>query len=139
MDEKVINQEIGERLREIRHIFNEGTKLSAEQFAHLLNETRDKIINYENGRAAVPLRVLIELYKRGINPIYLITGEGDKYARNFEGKNLKKKIDEKLNLKENTTYAGNFRKIQLSEEEKNHKHSVIKVAAGKIPKSPKDF
>ena len=83
-----LNQDIGIRLREVRHIFNEGEKLSARQFAHLLGETHDKILNYENGRASVSVQLLINLYKRVINPTYILTGEGSIYADNAQGLQL---------------------------------------------------
>jgi transcriptional regulator with XRE-family HTH domain len=77
---------IGQRLRFVRSIFNEGKKLSTEQFAHLLGESRDNIANYEHARASVPARVLIELYKRGINPTWVLTGDGDVFTNNLQGK-----------------------------------------------------
>lgn len=138
MEEKQINIEIGERMRMVRSIFNEGRKLSAEQFAYLLNETRDRIINYEIGRAAVPLRVLIELYNRGINPIFLLTGEGEIYAKNSAGKNLKDRINEKMARHAPAT-ATNIQKMNIKPEEANFKTKLIKVAAGKISKSTKEF
>jgi transcriptional regulator with XRE-family HTH domain len=79
---ETLNKEIGHRLREIRHIANEGDKLSARQFAHLLGETTDKILNYENGRAAVTPQLLVNLYRRGFSPVYLLTGEGGMLAGN---------------------------------------------------------
>ncbi len=82
----------GNRLREVRHIFNEGDKLSAKQFAYLLDETQDKILNYENGRAAISLQLLVNLYYRGVNPVYILTGEGEIFADNEAGKSLKSKI-----------------------------------------------
>ena len=88
-----INLEIGGRLREIRHLFNEGDKLSAKQFAYLLGETTDKILNYENGRASVSINLLINLYNRGINPTFILTGEGSHFAENSNGRELMKKVD----------------------------------------------
>ncbi|MCX6147349.1 MAG: hypothetical protein NTW25_08885 [Candidatus Kapabacteria bacterium] len=87
--------EVGKRLREVRSIFNEGTKLSGEQFAYLLEETGDRIRNYELGRATVPVRLLFALYNRGINPIYIIAGEGSIFADNKEGKKFKKIVEER--------------------------------------------
>jgi len=102
-----INLEIGSRLREIRHLFNEGDKLSAKQFAYLLGETTDKILNYENGRASVSINLLINLYNRGINPTYVLTGDGSYFAANSIGQELIKKVEGKvkdkveiLNIKE---------------------------------------
>ncbi|ROL56278.1 XRE family transcriptional regulator [Bacteroidetes/Chlorobi group bacterium Naka2016] len=87
-----LNKEIGERIRFIRSIFNEGGKLSATQFAHLLGETMHKILNYELGRAQVPPSFLVTLYKRGINPIYILTGEGSIFAPNIAGRELSQKL-----------------------------------------------
>lgn len=87
-----LNIEIGNRLRDIRYIFNEGSKLSAKQFAYLMNETTDRILNYENGRAAISLQLIVNLYRRGINPTYLLIGDGDRFADNDEGRLFKKKI-----------------------------------------------
>ncbi|MGB9913895.1 MAG: helix-turn-helix domain-containing protein, partial [Candidatus Kapaibacteriota bacterium] len=83
-----LNKEIGERIRFIRSIFNEGGKLSASQFAHLLGETMHKILNYELGRAQVPPSFLATLYYRGINPIFILTGEGSIFAPNRAGEVL---------------------------------------------------
>ncbi len=80
------------RLRKIRNISNEGTKLSARQFAFLLGETTDKVLNYENGRAAVPVQLLINLYRRGFNPVYILTGEGSMFADNEQGRILSEKL-----------------------------------------------
>jgi hypothetical protein len=105
----------------------------------LLDETRDKIINYELGRAAVPLRVLLELYRRGINPIYLLSGDGDIFAKNIAGKTLKEKIAEKA--KKNSpkhTFVKDVRRLKVVPEETEIKTLVVKAAAGKIPKPPKE-
>jgi hypothetical protein len=139
MNEIDINQVIGMRIRQVRHIFNEGTKLSAEQFGHLLNETRDRIMNYELGRAAVPLRMLIELYNRGINPLYLLTGDGELFADNPPGRRLQRQIQEKNTIpKTKQTYIRNIRKLKINPEDYDLQTPVIKVAAGKIPKSSKE-
>lgn len=91
-----INISAGNRLRQIREIINEGGKLSAEQFGFILNESKDKIINYELGRTAIPLRILYELYVRGINPIFIITGEGEIFSNNDKGAELRKIFERKL-------------------------------------------
>ena len=100
-----INQEIGNRLREIRDIFHEGVKLSADQFAFILDETGDKIRNYELGRAAVSVRLLRKLHEKGINPTYLITGEGEIFAENRAGKKRKEII--KQNIEKGKLEANN--------------------------------
>lgn len=89
---KNLNKEIGERIRFVRSIFNEGGKLSATQFAHLLGETMHKILNYELGRAQVSPSFLVTLYNRGINPIFILTGEGSIFAPNSAGKELRQKL-----------------------------------------------
>jgi hypothetical protein len=114
------NLEIGNRLKEVRSIFNEGGKLSAEQFAYLLEETGDRIRNYELGRAGIPVRLLYNLYYRGINPIYIITGEGSVFAPNKEGEELENKIVSKTMVQNNMKLV------------KENKDSIIKVAAGKL-------
>jgi len=126
MDE--LNQAIGKRLRLVRYIFNEGGKLSAQQFAFLLNETRDKIISYELGRSSIPVRMLIELYKRGINIIWLLTGEGEIFAKNGAGRRFKHsiKLDANADIE-------NLVKI----DDGNYNFPILKVAAGKIAKSTK--
>jgi len=92
-----INADVGNRLREIRALFNEGGKISAAQFAYLLNTSRDKIANYESGRSSLPLEIVYLLYQRGINPIYLICGEGSMFASNSEGKKFELKINTRAN------------------------------------------
>ena len=119
-----INQEIGTRLREVRTLFNEGGKVSATQFAYLLNTTRDKIANYESGRSALPLTIIFLLYQRGINPIYLICGEGSMFAPNMEGRNFEQKINLRSNateLKQNARVIGRI-----------YEGKKLKAAAGKI-------
>lgn len=120
---KELNILIGKRLREVREIFNEGGKMSTAQFAFLLSETRDKISNYENGRSAVPVKVLAELYRRGINPTYIITGEEEIFADNEAGKIFKEKIRGKiLNIPES----------KISDDNKE-KYKYLKAVAGIIP------
>lgn len=113
------NKEMGARLKEIRNIMNEGTKLSAEQFAYLLEETGDRIRNYELGRAGVPARLLFNLYHRGFNPIYVITGEGSMYAPTDKGEEIKECIE--LRLKRNNT-------MKLVKENSDQ---ITKAAAGR--------
>src|SRR5690606_18123630 len=109
------NKKVGIRLREIREIFHDGVKLTADQFAFLLDETGDKIRNYETGRATISIRLLISLYKQGINPTYLITGEGNIFADNEAGKNRQNAI------------RLNYEKGKLEDDNK-----IILAAAGKL-------
>ena len=108
-----VNQEIGNRLREIRDIFHEGVKLSADQFAFILDETGDKIRSYELGSAAVSVRLVLKFHEKGIRSTYIITGEGDIFADNKAGE------------KRRETIKKNFEKGKL---ESNNK--IILAAAG---------
>lgn len=130
-----LNIEIGERLRQIRHLANEGGKLSAKQFAFLLDETADKILNYESGRAGVSLSLLIKLYLRGFNPVYLLTGEGSYFADNEQGLILQSKLDSKP-----VTSGVSQLKIEddLTLEQMIHKAEQFSVAAGDILKAIKE-
>lgn len=95
-----INLNSGERLKFIREIFNEGAKLSASQFAYIMGESRDKIANYESGRTAIPIELLHELYYRGYNPNFVITGEETPFADNQAGDMIKLTLTKRLKLKE---------------------------------------
>lgn len=123
--EKDYLKEIGKRLRFVRSIFNEGSKLSTEQFAYLLGETRDNIANYEHARASIPARVLIELYHRGINPTWLLTGEGDIFANNKPGKDFRSRL-ERRNIN-----ANEISRLALLHYDESQTMSVLKVAAGR--------
>ncbi len=130
-----LNKEIGSRLRLIRSIFNEGGKLSAEQFAYLLNQNTDKILNYELGRAAIPLELLISLYERGYNPVYILTGKEGIFCNNSEGKKRKKEMEQRgINIQK--IFSQNV--VSLNNlEDSTAKLPVISVAAGKIKSKPK--
>lgn len=121
------NLSVGKRLQEIRKTFNEGTKLSASQFAHLLGTTRDKITNYENGRSSLPVSVLYSLYLRGINPVYIISGDGEIYADNAAGERIRKRIEQK---KENEIRKKNI--FRLDDEKYKENQNIYKSAAGRI-------
>jgi len=128
------SEEVGARLRQVRSIFNEGGKLSADQFAFLLGESRDKIANYELGRAGLPVRVLYELYKRGINPIYIIAGEGSVFADNIEGENFKEKVKEKIKFGMKLSPQSNeMLSVAINENIPDEGENIIKLAAGRIP------
>ena len=110
-----LNKEIGKRLRGVRDIFHEGVKLTADQLAFMLDETGDRIRNYEIGRAAIQARTLVKLYQYGINPTYLLTGEGEIFADNRAGKERKRKL------------INNFDKGKLDEG-----NNIIRAAAGRL-------
>ncbi len=128
-----LNKEIGERLRFVRSIFNEGGKLSANQFAHLVGETVHRILNYENGRASVPISLLITLYRRGINPIFILTGEGSIFAPNQEGKELSIRLARKIpndfsHLASVTAEASEVKGISLGELKNKTVDELFEIA-----------
>lgn len=110
-----LNKEVGRRLREIRDIFHGGVKLTADQFAFMLDETGDRIRNYETGRAAIQIRTLAKLYSYGINPTYVITGEGEIFANNKAGEERQGKLKQ------------NYEKGKLAEGNR-----IIMAAAGRL-------
>lgn len=92
---------IGKRIKLIRNIINEGGKLSVEQFAFVLQESGDKMRNYELGRAAVPNRVLQALHTRGFNITFIVAGEGDVFNNSPAGQRFKKVVQSRdVNLTE---------------------------------------
>ena len=91
-------KEVGKRLKEIREFFNEGDKLYVKQFAYLLGESEHNMRNYERGLANIPISVLAELHKRGVNSNYIITGQGSKFADNEAGRNLQSRIEIKTGI-----------------------------------------
>lgn len=93
-----INKAIGKRLQEVRRIYNNGYRCSAEQLAGEIGESVANIRNYECGKAGIPNRVLLALYHKGINPIYLLSGEGEVHAPNAAGEALQSRTkDNKVN------------------------------------------
>ncbi len=125
---------IGRRLKEIRYIFLEGEKVSRKQFAYAIGENKDNIANYEIGRASIPNRVLLALYKRGFNPVYILTGEGSIFADNESGRILKDIINSK---KMKNTEINNIREIDFSKfniSELERKVLQYQVAAADIMK-----
>lgn len=130
-----LNRTIGKRLREVREIFNEGGKLSARQFAYLVDETTDKILNYETGRAAISIQLLINLYHRGFNPVYILTGEGSMFAANSEGIKMSNKIENKdISDKTQKKSAVNKEISEINIERLIEKAHAYNVAAGDILK-----
>lgn len=125
-----LNKEIGIRLRLIRSIFNEGGKLSAEQFGYLLNQSTDKILNYELGRAAVPLELLINLYERGYNPVFILTGKESIFAYHSEGKKRKRELEARgINISNLINQSVvSVEKLEGTQTEL----PLLKVAAGEI-------
>ncbi|MFH1050379.1 MAG: hypothetical protein V1779_05535 [bacterium] len=129
-----LQKKIGERLREIRQLFLEGDKVSTRQFANALGEKKDSITNYEMGKAGIPNRLLLKLYERGFNPVYILTGEGSMFTENNKGRILKDKINTKNNKNSDIQ---NIREIDLSKLSLNELERKVKqyqVAAGDILK-----
>jgi len=132
-----MQKEVVQRLREVRDIFYEGNKLSARLFANTLGETKDNIVNYENGKANIPNRLLIALYYKGFNPIYILTGEGSIFADNERGRELFKIIEKKNKLKGNVTSVLKPEFSQVNIDELYEKFAEISAAAGDIMKAIK--
>ncbi|TAL67611.1 MAG: hypothetical protein EPN82_14260 [Bacteroidetes bacterium] len=125
-----LQKQIGMRLKEVRNIFFEGGKLSARQFALAVNETKDNIANYENGRANVPNRLMVTLYRRGINPIYLLTGEDSIYAPNEAGRILEKRINSGKKEQGNVAEVYSIDAKKLSFDEMVRQFDILTAAAG---------
>lgn len=123
----------GNRLKAIRFVFNEGKKFSAEQFAYILEESADKVRNYELGRASIPLRILDNLYHRGFNPNYIITGEGNVLLDNEAGKKLKNQMMKRNVFIENLVekYYAQFQATSMKSLRKESR-KIDSVAAGII-------
>lgn len=118
------SSEMGFRLRKIRENFIlPGVKLSANQFAKMLDSTADKILNYERGLSNVPNSILIRLYYLGINPVYILTGEEYVFANNESGKRLNQKCEQvsKVNILSNR-------------QDSDKKFKIIKAAAKDLRK-----
>ena len=127
-----LQKEIGSRLRKIReNIFFLGIKLSARQFAEKLGSSKDKISNYETGRPSVPDKLLVDLYKNGINPTYVLTGEGEVYDENSAGQSLKEKIEGKESEAGKVELVSELNLKEMSDEELVE---FLSVAAGDIKK-----
>ncbi len=83
--------EIGKRLQEVRNKYISSRKLSTLEFADLINESKFNISNYESGKANIPNRVLVELYKKGINPTWILTGEQSIYVNTINSAEAEEK------------------------------------------------
>jgi hypothetical protein len=124
---------IGERLREIRLIFNGGFKLSTSQFADILGETKFNISNYEAGKANIPPRLLVALYEHGFNPTYILTGNGAIFAENEPGIRLSERINGSAPAP-NANLISGIDFSSLSNEQLIHQASQLNARAGDIMK-----
>jgi hypothetical protein len=124
-----IRNEIAERLRYVReNLIINGVKISAGQFAEIFDTSEDKIRNYENSRSNISIELLIDLYYHGINPIFILTGDGSVYANNSSGIELQKQSL-------NSDLPGKIvelRKIDTSHYNEDELLSIINAAAGDI-------
>ena len=127
-DKEIQNKQIGNRLKAARSIYNEGIRLTVEQFAHLLDITSEQLLNYETGRSTLPINVLVELYNRGINPVFILAGKDDVLANNDVGNELRKKINMK-NMDYNRIINDALISIPTSS---TLSLQTIKASAGKI-------
>ena len=129
---KNLQIEIGNRLKEIRTNYFSKHKLSVADFAEEMAESKFNIANYERGIANIPNRLLVALYEKGFNPIYILSGEGNIFAENQAGKHrvetsnvvtiskLPANIDISEQLKEAMkAVAGDLANILRNENKKN--------------------
>ncbi|MCX6155789.1 MAG: hypothetical protein NT007_16710 [Candidatus Kapabacteria bacterium] len=129
-----LKQEISERLRFIReNLIVKGIRLSAAQFADMFDTSEDKIRNYENARSNVSIELLILLYRHGINPIFLLTGEGSWFAENKAGKQLASDFK----TSKNAGLITNLVKIDGSSLADRKAVRIVNAAAGDIKASIK--
>ena len=131
---KNLQKEIGNRLKYIREfILNESVGLTLRQFSALMNISEDKSRNYELGRSKIPIELLIKLYYKGINPIYILTGEGSIVVRKKPVK-FHSKYEKYDFARSNISYVSesNSRKFDPSELSDEEKVEVLKAVAGDI-------
>jgi hypothetical protein len=139
-EKEEFNKIIGLRIKSARLIYNEGIRLTVDQFAHLLDISGDKLNNYEMGRSALPIDVLLEYYNRGISPTFIIAGKGDIFVNNDVGNAVRQSI-----LAKNIWYpdiVSQLTGIPTQEISRKIKRianndvnsSIIKVAAGRLQK-----
>lgn len=136
-----LRKNISKRLKEVREkVFMNGVKLSTAQFAQLLNLSESKLRNYELGRSNIPVELIVKLYHKGINPIYLLTGEASVFADNSAGEQLSRRVNQPINSANSSQYLvhenqenykseKNFDPSGLSDEEKL---SLITAVAGDL-------
>ncbi len=89
--ENFLAKDIGERIKEIRKTLG----LSQEQFSQKLGTSRRSVSKYETGDNALPDQVKLKLYDLGVNPTWLLSGEGSIFV---EAKENKSKVLESLRL-----------------------------------------
>ena len=123
-----LNIQIGNRIKAIRNVYNEGIRLTVEQFSHLLDISNEQLLNYENGRSALPINILLELYSRGVNPMFVLTGEGDALGNNDAGDDLREKFKVK-NIDYNRIINNALASIPA---DSTLSFQAIKVSAGKV-------
>lgn len=131
-----LQTEIGKRLQEVRNIYNSGYKAGIEQFAAELGENKFNISNYEHGKANVPPRIFVALFEKGFNPVYILTGSGDIFADNENGRTRRNNIGtEEI---PNAEIIGTLELNGMSFDELNERASRYIAAAGDIMKVLKD-
>ena len=135
MQKDPLNKQIGNRIKAVRSIYNEGVRLTVEQFAHLLDITNDQLLNYESGRSTLPMNILYELYKRGVNPYFIVTGEKDALADNKIGNELRQKMKAK-NIDYNAIIND---ALLITPVDSTLSLQVMKVSAGKIQLKKQDY
>ena len=129
-----INKAIGKRIQTVRkNYLGDGYELTTAQMAKILYCSKDKVLNFENGRTKVTPEILILLYNRGINPIFILTGEGSAFADNAAGEIIKQRQKQVIYKRSSKVMYLNepraFHPDELSEEDKLN---LISAVAGNI-------
>jgi len=125
------NKETGKRLREAREfLLKIQTKEDLAEFLKIAGITQEQLKNYESGRTAVPSPLLVLLYELGINPTYILTGEGTKFAGNPSGMIVKAatlgEIDKSQDIK--------LLKLNPALTSEDSKFRILRAVAGNISK-----
>ncbi|GAB5465422.1 MAG: hypothetical protein Kapaf2KO_08580 [Candidatus Kapaibacteriales bacterium] len=118
------NEAIGERLKTFRKFFLNGQQITSSQLAGLLDEKPDRIRNYESGRSAIPIRLVVALDEIGLSMNYLLTGEGLIFSSSEKGIELKSELDKTL-----IDYPGR----------KTQNNNITRLAAGDLTKESKNI
>ncbi len=118
-------KKIGTRLKQVRELLKaDGVPLTAASLASRLGVSRDSVTNYETGRAVMPVDILLKLYELGINPVFMLTGDGSLLADNPAGRKLS------MNGGECGLLPGLGPEARA--EIANARHRVLRAAAGRI-------
>lgn len=129
MARKTQNLEVGMRLQHARKLL----KMTQKELAETTGFNPTNITSYELGKADVPVRLLSELYKLGVNSNWILTGTEHIFAYNDAGKLLQKdvygvQIDEKFFSKDTEKLLLVSKLVQDIEAMTHQVHNIIQAA-----------